>query len=202
MNSEENLHEDFQKKPMRKTLVDKLTKEIDENLNNDQFGVDSLAQAVGMSRSSLHRKLNKTLGISTSQFIREYRLKRSLEILSKEDVTASETAYRVGFSSPTYFNTCFHKFYGFTPGEVKLKTIIILNQLTSGDNDNIVERVTTRKMVWAHFWFPHFWLYLFYFSLSPWKRKNEGNRINIRRQIYCRFAIKKPYRKPRFGIYF
>ena len=104
---------------IKETLVDKLSIEIESNLNNDQFGVDSLAQAVGMSRSSLHRKLNKTLGISTSQFIREYRLKRSLEILTNEDITASETAYRVGFSSPTYFNTCFHNYFGYTPGEAK-----------------------------------------------------------------------------------
>ncbi|WP_198037229.1 helix-turn-helix domain-containing protein [Maribacter hydrothermalis] len=109
----------MQRNSSKKTLVDKLSIEIESNLNNDQFGVDSLAQAVGMSRSSLHRKLNKAVGISTSQFIREYRLKRSLEILTSEDITASETAYRVGFSSPTYFNTCFHNFYGYTPGEAK-----------------------------------------------------------------------------------
>lgn len=110
-----------QRKSFHKTLVDKLTAEIESNLNNNQFGVDSLAQAVGMSRSSLHRKLQKAAGISTSQFIREYRLKRALQILSQEDITASEAAYRVGFSSATYFSTCFHKFYGYTPGEVKSK---------------------------------------------------------------------------------
>lgn len=109
----------LQRKSSRETLVDKLTKEIEANLNNDQFGVDSLTQAMGMSRSSLHRKLQKVVGISTSQFIREYRLKRALEILKQEDITASEAAYRVGFSSATYFSTCFHKFYGYTPGEVK-----------------------------------------------------------------------------------
>ncbi len=103
-------------------LVDKLSKEIEANLNNDQFGVDSLARSIGMSRSSLHRKLHKTLGISTSQFIREYRLKRALEILIQEEATASEVAYRVGFSSATYFSTSFHKFYGYTPGEVKSKS--------------------------------------------------------------------------------
>ncbi len=59
------------------------------------------------------------MGISTSQFIREYRLKRALELLREENITASEVAYRVGFSSATYFSTSFHKFYGYTPGEVK-----------------------------------------------------------------------------------
>lgn len=119
MGTSRNLSMGIQKKSSRETLVGKLTEEIESNLNNDQFGVDSLAQAVGMSRSSLHRKLQKAAGISTSQFIREYRLKRALEILKQEDITASEAAYRVGFSSATYFSTCFHKFYGYTPGEVK-----------------------------------------------------------------------------------
>jgi len=107
------------KKPFRRPLLSKLAKEVESNLTNAQFGVDSLAQSMGMSRSSLHRKLQRDLGVSTSQFIREYRLKRALEILQQEDCTSSETAYRVGFSSATYFSTCFHKFYGYTPGEVK-----------------------------------------------------------------------------------
>jgi|SRR6056297_551164 len=119
MSTDDNQSNDSRKKLTRETLIDRLTKEIESNLNNDQFGVDSLAQAVGMSRSSLHRKLEKLQGVSTSQFIREYRLKRALEILRLEDVTASEVAYRVGFGSATYFNTCFHKFHGYTPGEVK-----------------------------------------------------------------------------------
>ena len=53
-------------------MVDRLTDEIEKNLNNEQYSVDSLAKSVGMSRSSLHRKLKNILGISTSQFIREY----------------------------------------------------------------------------------------------------------------------------------
>ena len=119
MSTDRNLYEDFQEKPLRKTLVDRLTDEIEKNLNNEQYGVDSLAQSVGMSRSSLHRKLKNLLGISTSQFIREYRLKKALMILKEEDITASEASYRVGFSSATYFSTSFHKLYGFTPGDVK-----------------------------------------------------------------------------------
>ena len=74
--------------PGDRNLIAKLCEHIQTNLNNEQFGVDSLSQAVGMSRSSLHRKLQKILGISTSQFIREYRLKRALEILTNEEVTA------------------------------------------------------------------------------------------------------------------
>ena len=119
MNTDANHPDDYSKLTSADPFVQKLIDEIESNLNNDQFGVDNLAQSIGMSRSGLHRKLNKHLGVSASQFIREYRLRRALEILSNEDITASEAAYRVGFSTASYFNTCFHKFYGYTPGEVK-----------------------------------------------------------------------------------
>lgn len=138
----------IQRKSSHKTLIDKLTAEIEGNLNNDQFGVDSLAQTVGMSRSNLHRKLQKAVGVSTSQFIREYRLKRALEILKQEDITASEAAYRVGFSSATYFNTCFHKFYGYTPGEVKSRNHDEVETLIKSETTAIGKDSTKKRALW------------------------------------------------------
>ncbi len=162
---------------IKETLVDKLSIEIESNLNNDQFGVDSLAQAVGMSRSSLHRKLNKTLGISTSQFIREYRLKRSLEILTNEDITASETAYRVGFSSPTYFNTCFHNYFGYTPGEAKSGIIADVDNQSLGTSTEILsvdsKNSYTKTIIWASIIVLA--LSSTYFVFKPFAKKDKVN---------------------------
>ncbi|CAM4093539.1 helix-turn-helix domain-containing protein [Zobellia roscoffensis] len=148
---DKNISMGIQEKSSQETLVDKLSREIEANLNNDQFGVDHLAENVGMSRSNLHRKLHKTLGISTSQFIREYRLKRALKILQEEDVTASETAYRVGFSSATYFSTCFHKFYGYTPGEVKsrLKDELVVEEQSAIINIKKDHWNRKRSILWV-----------------------------------------------------
>lgn len=148
MGMNHELNKGFQEGTQRRTLVDHLSKEIESNINNDQFGVDALAKAVGMSRSGLHRKLYKLLGVSTSQFIREYRLKRALEILRTEGITASETAYRVGFSSPTYFNTCFHKFYGITPGEVRSKNTDEIEKLNLGHPTTNEKRKTKKNLLW------------------------------------------------------
>ena len=102
-------------------LVEKLKKEVDDNLTNDQFGVEELARNVGMSRSQLHRKLHTATGQSVSQFIREYRLQLGMQLLKLGDLTAAEVADHIGFGSATYFNKCFNEFYGFPPGEVKTK---------------------------------------------------------------------------------
>jgi TolB-like protein len=51
--------------------------------------------------------------------IREFRLKKAFEILQNNVATASEISFRVGFSSPSYFNTCFNEYFGYPPGKVK-----------------------------------------------------------------------------------
>ena len=102
-------------------FLDKLKKEVDDNLNNDQFSVEELAKNIGMSRSQLHRKLNTATGQSVSQFIREYRLQRGMELLKEGNLNAAEVADRIGFGSATYFNKCFNEYYGYPPGEVKNK---------------------------------------------------------------------------------
>ena len=91
------------------------------NIHNEQFGAEDLAREVGYSRSQLHRKLHKINNKSITQFIREIRLKEAHRLLMREVGTASEISYRVGFNSPTYFNTCFHEFFGYPPGDVKRK---------------------------------------------------------------------------------
>ncbi len=100
-------------------LIQKLTQIVLENLNNEQFGVSELAKEVGMNRSHLYRRVISLTKKSISQFIREIRLSEALKLLKEEQVTVSEAAYRVGFSNPSYFNSCFHDQYGFPPGEAK-----------------------------------------------------------------------------------
>src|SRR3989337_2774940 len=100
-------------------LLEKLKNEVDANLTNDQFSVEELARKMGMSRSQLHRKLNASTGQSVSQFIREYRLQRGMELLKEGELNAAEVADRIGFGSATYFNKCFNEYYGYPPGEVK-----------------------------------------------------------------------------------
>ncbi|WP_394698714.1 helix-turn-helix domain-containing protein [uncultured Draconibacterium sp.] len=89
------------------------------NLTNDDFSVRDLAQKVRLSRSQLHRRLKANTGLSASCFIRETRLIRASELLLANNKTISEIAYMVGFGSPSYFNKCFHDYFGYSPGEFK-----------------------------------------------------------------------------------
>ncbi len=104
---------------MNKEFIQRLTGLVEANLANETFGTEDLAREMGMSHTSLHRKLKTISKQTINQFIREIRLKNAKELLLNEDLTIAEISYRVGFGSPTYFNKCFHEYFGYPPGELR-----------------------------------------------------------------------------------
>lgn len=89
-----------------------------ENISNEQFGVSELAELMNMSRSNLLRKIKKHTQLSVSQFIRQVRLQKGMEMVKENKLTVSEISYQVGFGSASYFIKCFREHYGYPPGEV------------------------------------------------------------------------------------
>jgi TolB-like protein/AraC-like DNA-binding protein len=109
-------------------LLDKAIQIIIDHLSDESFGTDELRKELGLSRSQLHRRLNKITGLSTSLFIRSVRLKKAFEILKEGNLSVSEVAYSTGFSSPSYFNKCFHEQYGFPPGDIHKQKVAEIDQ--------------------------------------------------------------------------
>lgn len=89
---------------------------VDENIDNDNFGVEELSAVLLISRTSLHRKIKSITGMSTSEMLRAYRLGKALPLL-KENFTVAEVAYKTGFASPSYFTRSFKEVYGITPSD-------------------------------------------------------------------------------------
>jgi len=104
---------------MDQAFIDRLSEIVLANLQNENFGVNDLAREAGLSRSIIHRRLREIKDQNISQFIREFRLKRAMELLQEHAGPASDIAFKVGFGSPAYFNKCFHEYYGYPPGEVR-----------------------------------------------------------------------------------
>ena len=108
---------------MDSDFIKKLEEAIEANLSDPAFGVEELVHHSGISRSGLLKKVRSITGKSLSQLIREYRLKKALEMLQTEDLTVFEVAEKTGFSSAAYFATSFRKHFGYSPG----KTIVQQN---------------------------------------------------------------------------
>ena len=94
---------------------------MERNYSNSKFGAQELADAIGINRAVLSKKLNAETGLPTSQFIRNYRLDIAKRML-KDNVAnrnITEIAYRVGFNDPKYFTRCFSKLYGVAPSSYR-----------------------------------------------------------------------------------
>lgn len=94
---------------------------LDQHLDDTAFGVEELAQHANMSRMQLYRKLKALAGLPATDFIREYRLKQSVALL-QQGLSVSETAYAVGFDSPSYFGQCFREQFGQPPSRFAAKS--------------------------------------------------------------------------------
>tara|TARA_R110000868_G_scaffold378658_6_gene644203 strand:- start:7312 stop:9894 length:2583 start_codon:yes stop_codon:yes gene_type:complete len=113
---------------MQEDFISRATSIIEENLDNQQFGVSELAGAMNMSRSNLLRKVKKHTNLSASQFIRQVRLEIAMDLLKEESFTVSEISYKVGFGSNSYFIKCFREYYGYPPGEVGKRKVTDLDE--------------------------------------------------------------------------
>ena len=91
---------------------------IKNNLTEDNFNIDSLADIMGLSRSNLFRKLKGLIQISPSDLIIKIKLSHAEDLMkNKKYSRISDIAYESGFQDPKYFSTLFKKHYGKTPTE-------------------------------------------------------------------------------------
>ena len=86
-------------------------------LADHRFGVSALAREMEMGRSTLHRKVKAVFHKSVSKYISHKRLERARQLLLDKKISVTETASLCGFHSVTYFDKCFHDYFGYPPGE-------------------------------------------------------------------------------------
>lgn len=104
-------------RPSDQILYEKIIKTINENISNPDLNVEFLAQAIGMSRVHMHRKLKELTNQSARDFIRSIRLNQAAELLTSQKLTVSEVAYALGYSNLSHFSNSFREFLGMSPKE-------------------------------------------------------------------------------------
>lgn len=90
---------------------------INKQYTNKDLTADALAQLMNCSRSQLHTKLKTLTGLSTKEYLNDYRLILARQLLANGKSVA-EVAFDVGFSDPNYFGRAFKKKYGTVPSKI------------------------------------------------------------------------------------
>ncbi len=100
-------------------FISEFTSIIESNLSNEDLSVDDIYKGLGISKIQLYRKTKALLGFNVNDYILSVRLQKAKYLLINEDLSISEIAYKVGFSSQAYFSTVFKSKFSVTPSEFK-----------------------------------------------------------------------------------
>ena len=98
-------------------FMEKAIELVEEHISDTQYNFEIFVKEMNVSKSMLYRKIKNLTGMSTTEFIRNIRLKNACKILREKSVNISEVAYTVGFNDPKYFTACFKKEFGILPTE-------------------------------------------------------------------------------------
>lgn len=102
-------------------FLQKMVKEISLKYKESDFSIETLAESMNVSQSTLARKIKSITGKTPIEILVEYRLNAAMTMLkeNEEGLQINEIAYECGFTDPAYFTRKFKDFFGHTPREVK-----------------------------------------------------------------------------------
>jgi signal transduction histidine kinase/DNA-binding response OmpR family regulator len=99
------------------TFLSRLNFIIEKELSNTDLDILFLAKGLNMSRSGFYRKFLSLTSISPVEYIRKYRINKSIEFMAEGKYSLSEISDMTGFSSQSYFSTVFKQEKNVTPTE-------------------------------------------------------------------------------------
>lgn len=102
-------------------LIEKAIKVVERNLSEPEFDVVALASELGMSRSTLARKIKGITGKTPLDFIKDIKMKHACQMLKNKRMSIAEVVVALGYNDHKYFAASFREVYGMTPSEYQKK---------------------------------------------------------------------------------
>lgn len=103
-----------------KEFIEKITRYIEDNIDNTELNINTLLKEMPVSRTTLFQKLKMVTGQTPMEFIISIRLKKAALLLrTRHDMSISAISDAVGFSSSKYFSRIFKEAYHITPTEYR-----------------------------------------------------------------------------------
>lgn len=91
---------------------------IDSNYMRD-ISLDTLAEVSHLNKFYMAHAFTELFGCPPMDYLCEVRIKISKALLENTDLSITDIAHSVGFSSNSYFAQCFRKRCGMTPGQFR-----------------------------------------------------------------------------------
>ena len=98
-------------------FLEKCIEVVEEHLDDEAFNSKKLATALGMSYSSITKKIKAVSGQSLNNFIRFIRLRKAARLFIDTTYNVTEVATTVGIFDARYFREQFSKQFGMNPSD-------------------------------------------------------------------------------------
>ncbi|NCD72444.1 hybrid sensor histidine kinase/response regulator transcription factor [Mucilaginibacter agri] len=104
-----------------KQFLDNCIAVVEKHMKDPNFNTQVLAAELGISRSSLYKKIKFISGQSATNFIRFIRLRKAAHLFITTDYNILETSYQIGINDIKYFREQFKKLFEMNPSQYKKK---------------------------------------------------------------------------------
>jgi|GEM_PF-1538995 two-component system sensor histidine kinase/response regulator len=104
-------------------FIERLTRNIKNNIGNEELSVASLSTMMAMERTVLYRKTQSSIGMSPSAYIKKLRIEEGARLLRETNLLVADIAVKTGFTTPRYFTQSFKEAIGMTPSEYRAKNL-------------------------------------------------------------------------------
>lgn len=108
-------------KPQDEKFLSAALSDIENNISNRAYSVESLASSLCVSRGNLYLRIKSAIGKTPVELIKALRMERACSLLKESELPISEIAEKTGFENSAYFITVFKNTFGETPGKYRAR---------------------------------------------------------------------------------
>ena len=119
----DDLNEPDNRKILRQATIERVHEAVNiieqeiESINN----IQALAKKVGLNQNTLQQGFKQLHNSSVNEYIRNYRIDKSKELIETTSLNITEITYKVGINSRSYFSKLFKERFGLTPKQYLTK---------------------------------------------------------------------------------
>lgn len=111
-------------------VISRVIASMRENLS-EEFTVDDMARVAMFSKFYFTRMFRSVTGVPPMRYMQALRLQEAKRLLVSTGMTILDVSYRVGYSSPGTFSSCFKSHVGISPSEYRLGVSTVFSRQMS-----------------------------------------------------------------------
>ena len=98
-------------------FLEKLYSIIEENLDNQDFDINSLSRELYLNRTHFYQKVKELTNQTPFEILKTYRLQKAAYLLAQEKLPVNEVFLMTGFKNRHHFSKTFKKMYDISPSK-------------------------------------------------------------------------------------